>query len=60
MLLSIMISTMKVGIVGFPGSGRQTLFNLLTHTERVATAQAAQLGVLKIPDGRLEELARLT
>ena len=53
---------MKIGIVGLPQSGKTTLFNALTgahgdvggyHGEQVA------LGVVKVPDARLDELARL-
>jgi len=50
---------MKAGIVGFPGSGRRTLFGLLTRTEAGVTGRPAKLGVLKIPDERLNEVARI-
>ena len=54
-----MMPTMKAGIVGISGAGRQTLFHLLTHAEHARPVHTARLGVLKIPDPRLEELARL-
>lgn len=53
---------MKIGIVGLPQSGKTTLFNALTgahgdvggyHGEQVA------LGVVRVPDERLDALARL-
>ena len=50
---------MKAGILGLPGSGKRTLFSLLTHAVASGTAREAQLGVLKIPDDRLQELSRL-
>ena len=50
---------MKAGILGLPGSGRRTLFSLLTHAVATGSTREAQLGVLKIPDERLQELSRL-
>jgi len=50
---------MKAGILGLPGSGRRTLFSLLTHAVASGSGREAQLGVLKIPDDRLQELSRL-
>jgi GTP-binding protein YchF len=50
---------MKAGIVGFPASGRRTLFNLLTHVETGGTRGTVKLGMLKIPDERLNEVARI-
>ena len=49
---------MKVGILGLAGSGRRTIFSLLTHVA-AGSGREAQLGVLKIPDERLDELDRL-
>jgi GTP-binding protein YchF len=53
----------KLGIVGFPGSGKTTLFNLLTGAE-VAVAQPAargrlNVGVARVPDDRVRRLAAL-
>ncbi len=50
---------MKAGIVGFPGSGRRTLFSLLTRAETGGTGRSAKLGMLQIPDERLSEVARI-
>jgi hypothetical protein len=55
---------MKVGILGLPASGKTTLFNLLTGSEADTTPFAsgkrgANLGVVKVPDPRLERLASL-
>ena len=49
---------MKAGILGLPGSGRRTVFSLLTHAVATGSTREAQLGVLKIPDERLQELSR--
>ncbi|NNC86804.1 MAG: redox-regulated ATPase YchF [Bacteroidia bacterium] len=55
---------LKCGIVGLPNVGKSTLFNCLTNAE----AQAANfpfctiepnLGVITVPDGRLNQLADL-
>ena len=50
---------MKAGIVGFDGVGKRTLFALLTQVTGATTSRAAQMGMLRIPDERLEELTRL-
>ena len=50
---------MRAGIVGFPGAGRRTLFCLLTHTAEVVSGHQTHIGVLKIPDPRLENVARI-
>jgi ribosome-binding ATPase YchF (GTP1/OBG family) len=51
---------MKVGIAGFAGSGKSTLFQWLTGARPdPAKSQHGQLGVAKIPDGRLTWLAQL-
>jgi len=50
---------MKAGILGLPGSGKRTLFSLLTHAVASGSGREAQLGVLKIPDERLKEMSRL-
>jgi hypothetical protein len=50
---------MKVGIIGLSGSGRKTLFRLLTHAAGIDSARGAQVGVLKIPDERLARLAQI-
>ena len=54
---------MKIGIIGFPQSGKTTLFNLLTGAH-VATARVVQrgtlnVGVAHVPDERVTRLAAL-
>ena len=49
---------MKAGILGLAGSGRRTIFSLLTQVA-AGSGREAQLGVLRIPDERLDELNRL-
>lgn len=56
---------MKVGIVGLPNVGKSSLFNLLTHASaRVDrypfTTIEKNVGVVSVPDGRLEQIGRLT
>lgn len=55
---------MKVGILGLPSSGKTTLFNLLTGSEADTTPfgsgrREANLGIVKVPDERLDALADL-
>jgi ribosome-binding ATPase len=51
----------KLGIVGFPQSGKSTLFALLTESEAAVTKKAARgelrAGVARVPDERLTRLA---
>ncbi len=52
---------MKIGLVGYPGSGKSTVFGALTGME-VETgygAGKANLGVVKVPDPRVDALAGL-
>ena len=54
---------MKIGLVGFPGSGKTTVFNALTglsaETGYAASRGKTHLGVVKVPDARVEALADL-
>lgn len=54
---------MKVGIVGYPGSGKTTIFNALTglkvQTGPREIGGKPHLGVIKVPDQRVETLAGL-
>src|SRR5205807_10173254 len=54
---------MKIGLVGFPGSGKTTVFNALTGLSADTGAGAARgktnLGVVKVPDRRVDALAQL-
>jgi ribosome-binding ATPase len=53
---------MKVGLVGFAGSGKTTLFNTLTGLAAEVGGYAkekANVGVIKVPDHRVDELAAL-
>lgn len=56
------INSMKVGIVGFPGAGKTTIFNALTGL-RADTGAGARtrdnVGVIKVPDARVERLAAM-
>ena len=49
---------MKIGIAGFAGSGKSTLFHWLTGVNPdPAAAQRGQVGVAKVPDERLDWLS---
>ncbi len=54
---------MKVGLVGFTGSGKTTVFNALTGLSAevggYAKNQRANLGVIPVPDPRVERLAQI-
>jgi len=54
---------MKIGLVGFPGSGKTTVFNALTglaaETGYGATRGRTNLGVVKVPDARVDALSAL-
>ena len=54
---------MKLGIVGFPQSGKTTLFRLLTGTEGAVGRRAGRgelhVGVARVPDERVTRLAGL-
>ncbi|MBX7222725.1 MAG: redox-regulated ATPase YchF [Blastocatellia bacterium] len=52
---------MKVGIVGFAGSGKTTIFNTLTGLRAEVGGYSgkdkANIGIIKVPDARIEALA---
>ena len=54
---------MKVGLVGFAGSGKTTIFNTLTGlTAEVGgygAREKANVGVIKVPDHRVDKLAEI-
>src|SRR5215831_8094150 len=54
---------MKVGLVGFAGSGKTTIFNTLTGLTAEVGGYGARekvnVGVIKVPDHRVDELAGL-
>src|SRR5215469_4685208 len=53
---------MKVGIVGFAGSGKTTVFNALTGLAAetgFGSRERANVGVIKVPDPRVDRLAEL-
>ncbi|HUH01728.1 MAG TPA: GTPase, partial [Kofleriaceae bacterium] len=54
---------MKIGLVGFPGSGKSTVFNALTglsiETGYGARSDKPTYGVVKVPDERVDALAAL-
>jgi GTP-binding protein YchF len=53
---------MEIGILGLAGSGKSTLFSLLTEQQRGAAASGrngASVGVAQVPDQRLDRLSAL-
>ena len=52
---------MKIGIVGFAGSGKTTLFNALTGQEAPTGFGGGKvnLGAIKVPDRRVDRLAEI-
>jgi ribosome-binding ATPase YchF (GTP1/OBG family) len=53
-----MIADMKVGIVGFSGSGKSTVFHWLTGVKPdPGKGQTGQAGIARIPDPRLDWLS---
>src|SRR5207249_5841051 len=51
---------MKVGLTGFAGAGKTTVFTALTGLQaRPAAPGAVNLGVIKVPDPRVDKLAEI-
>ena len=51
---------MKVGLAGFPGTGKSTVFAALTGLPPVAPGERrTQVGTIKVPDDRVEFLAAI-
>lgn len=51
---------MKIGLVGYQGSGKSTLFELLTGVKPDASkSHTGQLGVATVPDARFDSLVAL-
>src|ERR1044071_4497501 len=52
---------MKTAIIGLPMTGKTSLFTILTgvHQETRIGSTAARTGIARVPDARLDELARL-
>ncbi|MCP4661291.1 MAG: redox-regulated ATPase YchF, partial [bacterium] len=54
---------MRLGILGFPKSGKTTLFNTLTaarrETDKFATSKKTHLAMAQVPDPRLARLEEL-
>ena len=54
---------MKIGLVGLPGSGKSTVFGALTgmavDTGYAGRGDKANVGVVKVPDPRVDALAAL-
>src|SRR2546429_8261888 len=49
---------MKAGLVGFPLTGKTTLFNAITTLHKAGDAHV-HLGAIKVPDRRVDELAAI-
>jgi len=50
---------MKVGLTGFPGSGKTTVFAALTGLRVAAGERKAQIGTIKVPDPRIDTLTKI-
>jgi len=50
---------MKVGLTGFPGSGKTTVFAALTGLPVAAGERKAQIGTIKVPDPRIDTLTKI-
>lgn len=51
---------MKIGLVGFAGSGKTTVFNTMTGLDvPVGFGGEVRLGIVKVPDGRIDRLSEI-
>jgi hypothetical protein len=50
---------MKVGLTGFPGSGKTMVFAALTGLRAAVGERKAQIGTIKVPDARIDALATI-
>jgi GTP-binding protein YchF len=51
---------MKIGLVGFAGSGKTTVFNTMTGLEvPVGFGGEVRLGAVRVPDARIDALSRI-
>ena len=50
---------MKVGLTGFPGVGKTTVFTALTGLRPDPGDRRPQLGTIKVPDARVDQLAAI-
>ncbi len=59
----LLCAAMKTGLVGFSGCGKTTVFNALTgldaQTGTAATRGRTNLGTVKVPDARVDQLAEI-
>lgn len=52
------VSSMKIGLVGFAGSGKTTVFNAMTGLGApVGFGGEVRMGTVKVPDGRIDHLS---
>ena len=55
---------LRAGLIGFPSTGKSTIFRLLTSARegaRPAQGRAdANVGVSRVPDARLDKLSAMT
>jgi GTP-binding protein YchF len=54
-----MDTIMKLGIIGLPDSGKSTIFEALTQKVAVGHKGETDIGTVRVPDKRLDELNRM-